>query len=1238
MDNKIIVMYRAKKYLKILSIALLFLLIGLVIYEYIKITPKDVNFTNITSSSVTVSWTTKSVLPGVVFVQEKNSLLPLNIFGIGKEKFFDTRDVRKAEIDAVASTQEKSSENGTEDLSISDFETELIVKEKSDYFTHHVIVKGLDPEKEYYFMIGDALLFTSAKDIKNISKVKTLPTPEGIVTPQPAYGTITDAQNSDDMPLNLQTPVSDAVVYLNFLDNETGKRSNVFSSSVNSSGNWYMDVSSAVDEMGNPFLETYNTVKENVFAEILIDAGPLGKWSKIENSNWISPVSWSVLNMPNAIEQKGMVGALTRIDEEKEVKGALLSTVNAGLIECDATCGTWNLSTNKCVCPSGMKVNSSGGCVCVSGTFNPSNCSCTTYTPPPGETTPPPAPSPVCGGKAIYWGVNATSDQWKNASYCAVGDPNNEPSLPAAGTSVSWKCENGDASKTCTATREGAPTPPTCGSKAGNYSYLSADAKASWDAGAYCGVGEPTSTPGLPDQGASVSWVCKKDDLTVSCKASRQGLVSPSKENCTHLLTWCGDCYYKDQNEQYVKCDQSLCTKPIECSSTPPQNQEQYSCSPSGKLYESCTNVNELCYRCEWAQIGTSYGAKWVGTGGESCIGISNQQISNCSASAAQTKCVNSGGEWANDSCACSPTKYLKLEDGACVCSVQNMVRDGDSCKVATVPSVSCLTAKEGTPCDEKDENKVCTNGVCVVKTPISAGCQSKGESCSNTDYLSGGPFSGICNEKFQCVKVGSICSIDNPGPLVEGFVYKYNSSGNCVISNECKTGYEKDNNNNCIQLPNSTPSPSTDKYCWETGWLTFLYRVSDENKAQYCFKGEWEDITPLQDDKCLTFANEKTGECGYFNPVYCYIQEKDELYQCKENEWSRVDRIADGSKEVVATSIDIVQAEEECNKIQGCFCVSTQQRINDGEICPVTKVKLVQASKQYTIVNQVLGQSTSSSTGYIMDPQTGMFSDIKAGSYIFEYNNDSYSFLVSEADLVQGNGSVLIYIDINENGVYDEGTDTKVSDLASTVNIVALEQKFDYQLEEGFNFISIPFLISNEESRTAAGLLKKLNDVYGENLFSISKYDGTWRVVGQNSQVYDNDDFQLIPGQGYIVKAKKDMNISIVGKPVQFESENDSAQISLYKGWNLIGLYGNGIKSYTAKSLIQDINAYETPDFTANNVTRWESDAQKYDGYQLENENGVDMEYGFDFPINLLQGYFVRVQDGSGNWQPELR
>ncbi len=116
-----------------------------------------------------------------------------------------------------------------------------------------------------------------------------------------------------------------------------------------------------------------------------------------------------------------------------------------------------------------------------------------------------------------------------------------------------------------------------------------------------------------------------------------------------------------------------------------------------------------------------------------------------------------------------------------------------------------------------------------------------------------------------------------------------------------------------------------------------------------------------------------------------------------------------------------------------------------------------------------------------------------------------------------------------------------------------------------------------------------------------------------------------------YVIKAKEDISITLIGQPVKDDSATDTSPITLFEGWNLIELYGTGVKTYTAKSMIADINA---SNFTADNVTKWARNKQIYEGFQFS-EN---QEYGFDFPINPLESYFVRILQGRGNWQPELR
>ena len=169
-----------------------------------------------------------------------------------------------------------------------------------------------------------------------------------------------------------------------------------------------------------------------------------------------------------------------------------------------------------------------------------------------------------------------------------------------------------------------------------------------------------------------------------------------------------------------------------------------------------------------------------------------------------------------------------------------------------------------------------------------------------------------------------------------------------------------------------------------------------------------------------------------------------------------------------------------------------------------------------------------------------------------------------------------------------------------------------------------------------ASDLLTYLNNIYGDAFYSISKYDsGKWVIVGSNGGTYDQNDFQLIPGQGYVLKAKTDIYITLYGNEVTYEASTDSAPIRFMPGWNLVGLYGTNVKSYTAESILKDITNYEPIDFTAVNVSRWEESRALYEALQRDTDSTV---YGLDFPIELKRSYFIKVTDGEGNWEPGIK
>lgn len=995
MDTSVITRYRVKKYLKIFSFVLLLSLIGLVIYGYVRILPKDIKYSNVSSSSFTVSWTTKTPTKGAVRVIESNNNLPISFNIFEKEIFNDTRDVRISELISAQETAETVWNSNSFGVKVSDFVTERVVTERGTYYTHHIEVKGVNPESEYRVMVGDGLLYLNSGLFKDEAVIKTLKVANSIDTPIPTYGLIKNA-NDKDLPIEELLPVNDGVVYFNYLEDLSGERSNTYSSSLNEDGAWYMDISTAVDSDGELFFEKYSQTVSNIYGELYIDLGPLGQWEKRINMNEASPAQTIVLNIPGYVENPDDPNMLIRVDgsnaiEEEVVKG--VSAQQAGCAWIDyCTYGRFDKEQNKWV-----------------------NCS----------------------------GVDDTLERRK-----------------------------------------------------------------------------------------------------------------------------CGE--QKDAHEAAQEIGTNKGTCPAQSGTLP---------------IGTYTMYGSTCMKCEYQNAETkNYGVWDPQDNNSGCIqggGSEEEAVDDCTNASVGAKCSAGGKE------------------GTC----QNPYT-GSTFRV-------CIPSKQTG--DGVKDNIVVTD---------------KDIKCEDPD--------------------GCIC------------LYGYENS---------KAEEEKHINNGetCFKSTSSNPPEedplepkNTEKQeCWENVWGNF-YKMGTDRKKYKCVEGKWVETGDTY--SCYE------SECNPFSK--CYFEASNKIYECNFFKgFQEVDN--EGANKKVALNVGTLSASSGTCKEQYCLCTSGDMRnkiVSNGDVCPEVSSASCSSSKKDKICNtqgytcqpsgrgvtyicsansegpnsSIMGISRSvlaqESTDFILDSQTGMFTNLTEGVYTFSHNDETYVFSVSEEDLQKENGNIEVYVDTNKNGIYDEGEDKKVSELASKVSLVSLLKSYEYEISEGFNFVSFPFLIDSGDSRTAAGLLKKLNEVYNNAFYSISKYDGKWSVVGQNVEVYDNNDFQLVPGQGYIIKANTDITISIVGQPVKFDSDTDNAPITFYPGWNLIGVYGSNAQPYTAKSLIQSINRYEPVDFTADNVSRWESDMQRYDGLQLTNENGMELEYGFDFPINILQSYFVRILEGKGNWQPDVR
>ncbi len=191
--------YKIKKVLKISIFTLLFFVIGLLIFEYFRITPSNVRFTNVTSSSVTVSWSSKSPVSATVIPFEGNTTFPIRLFCFFKEKFFDSRDIERAELESIESIEQRVIDSEDGKLSTEDFEVE--VTRKGRYTTHHVKVKNLEPNTQYSFLVGDSILFKKVTQSTGEDTITTTAIEEELKTPSPTYGTVLNANSNSDVAL-----------------------------------------------------------------------------------------------------------------------------------------------------------------------------------------------------------------------------------------------------------------------------------------------------------------------------------------------------------------------------------------------------------------------------------------------------------------------------------------------------------------------------------------------------------------------------------------------------------------------------------------------------------------------------------------------------------------------------------------------------------------------------------------------------------------------------------------------------------------------------------------------------------------------------------------------------------------------------------------------------------------------------------------------------------------------------
>lgn len=350
----------------------------------------------------------------------------------------------------------------------------------------------------------------------------------------------------------------------------------------------------------------------------------------------------------------------------------------------------------------------------------------------------------------------------------------------------------------------------------------------------------------------------------------------------------------------------------------------------------------------------------------------------------------------------------------------------------------------------------------------------------------------------------------------------------------------------------------------------------------------------------------EATANCGIFGSADQYaIQIKaNTIAECEGKNYEitcKDGKAIPKGKSVIGTGYGTVPS----------VCAATAVKTND---IPVQPVRAFNLQNLFSNTNAADLVKNDSSDEYIVLFQENGLYDIELSGYE-----------VKELP-INKDGKYRFYLEKNNVLGFQDNADELVKVQATKIKVNKKADAFTYELKQGINFVSFPFVPTKEGSTPlkASDVMKSAN-INGVKVTSITYFaNGKWyggvkaRLDGQNDII--GQDFTFKPGIGYVISVNRNMEagatLNIPGKKV-----NSAVPVLLYKGWNLIGVNGyNNIRE--SSKLMESMNSL--PDTSIDNITQWDAKVSRYNGYQ-KTSTGI---YGNDFKINDKSGYFVRVAE----------
>ncbi|MBP9758575.1 fibronectin type III domain-containing protein [Candidatus Dojkabacteria bacterium] len=692
-----------------------------------------------------------------------------------------------------------------------------------------------------------------------------------------------------------------------------------------------------------------------------------------------------------------------------------------------------------------------------------------------------------------------------------------------------------------------------------------------------------------------------------------------------------------------------------------------------------------------------------------SCTGTSTRLADICQNASAATTDQSTGSQGAPQTLKCNDidtTKACTDQFGVNACNK----KEGEACEIKNSVS-NCVygnkcnserkCVKDGVICTadsstaKPDEWTRCTTG----KSTCAEFCESEGKSCSNSCTSSAGgnagitetetvnpgtyyngscdlanaphpnwkqyPLTRICTDQFNvscccgaknavesCAQIEAPCE-DNEHIIVKLEVGK-EGTFKCADKKEYKYKCEK-SGSNPVLISNGDSSATgfckTTRICTD-GENIFVvlkqgseesYKCADNTELKYKCEKAGENPVKVEGPQAESRVDVPTQEENQQSPKvteFKFNKPSVDLYSCpKQVSTSKLTTI--DKADIQTYGLGLILKKSENNDMylvniegkKGWVIVSDTVGVPDNLVRGTSKYCYDLNGKEIGEIGVLPRVPSTGTGGFLRVAQEDVLNPsiaseggvIDPGKYTVEGIDITTKELEFESE-----GVISYFQDLNGDGLRQENEPLFNGDVESlNIKFNKISEAQTYQIEFGWNLVSFPLYLRGEDTSNiskASELLAKLN-AEGINSTHLVTYRAGKFIVfstraGESEGGDYGDDFSVLPGEGYFIKSYASGLLVLNGKKIE-----NSQQIAVENGWNLVGIYNSNKLSYRGFEILKQANSTGVE---VDLLSKWENGIY----YNLVLENGK--EYGNDYNIYPYQGYFLRVNNkGVGTFTP---